>query len=252
MIYFSMKFYICSIFVFSIVLACSDKGTEPEITEDTYIEKDSEISVNGIDLNYTIAVPYFYNAEKNPIPLILALHWGGYGDPAIGKGFLNSFVFTALKGLKAIMVAPTCPVQNGWDNPTSEAVVMALLDTLQQEYNIDTGKILVTGYSMGAIGTWYFAGRHADHFTAAIPIAGIPDANTISQLKDVPFYVIHGTDDELFPFQDMKQIYLELNAAGQDIEFKAVQDASHYNTDAYFIAYRESTQWVREKWNISP
>ncbi len=252
MIYFSLKFFICALLFLFFFLTCSDKSTEPEMTEDTFIETDSEISVDGMTLHYTTAVPYHHNPEQNNIPLILALHWGGYGDPTIGKSFLNTFVFPALKGLKSVMVAPTCPVQNGWDDPASETAVMALLDTLQQKYNVDPEKILVTGYSMGAIGTWYFAARHPERFTAAIPIAGIPDSTTISLLKDVPFYVIHGAKDELFNFEDMEQIYLDLKAAKLDIQFKAVQNASHYNTDAYFIAYRESTEWVREKWGISP
>jgi predicted peptidase len=66
---------------------------------------------------------------------------------------LTSLVEPALRELRAIIVAPDC---NGsdWTQSNSEQDVLELLDHVEAAYNIDPNKTLITGYSMGDIGTW--------------------------------------------------------------------------------------------------
>ena len=56
-------------------------------------------------------------------------------------------------------------------------------------------KVIITGYSNGAIGTWYYSKKHSKLFTAAIPVAGF--YKKPSRIK-VPMYILHGENDELF------------------------------------------------------
>ena len=107
------------------------------------------------------------------MPLILALHYGGHGAPYYGKDILTGLVEPALREVEAIIVAPDC-TGDDWTDAQSEEDVIALLDHVQGAYNIDPQRILVTGYSMGGIGTWHLAARHQDRFTAALVMAGVP------------------------------------------------------------------------------
>ena len=124
------------------------------------------------NLRFSVAIPDGYESGR-PVPLVLALHYGGTVTPFYGMGLLQGLVEPALRQLGAIIAAPD-NVANGWSNPRSEANVLALLDAIQEDYSIDPGKTLLLGYSMGGMGTWYLAARHPERFKAAIPIAGRP------------------------------------------------------------------------------
>ena len=100
------------------------------------------------------------------MPLILALHYGGEVTPFYSKEYLNLLVKPALKNLGAIITAPDCPGE-GWANPDVEKALLEFLEIISKEYNIDPNRIIITGYSMGGLGTWYLASRHSEIFSAA-------------------------------------------------------------------------------------
>ena len=78
------------------------------------------------DRRYTIAIPASYTGDQ-PVPLVLALHYGGTVTPYYGKGFLVGLVEPALRDLGAIIIAPDCTADD-WTQPESETDVLALLD----------------------------------------------------------------------------------------------------------------------------
>ena len=55
----------------------------------------------------------------------------------------------------------------------------------------------MTGFSMGGAGTWHFASRFPERFSAAIPMAGRPPAD-IGAWK-MPVLAIHSRSDEVVP-----------------------------------------------------
>ena len=125
-------------------------------------------------VRYTIYIPSTYVLSR-PVPLILALHYGVGGQDPDGAGgqMLQILIGPALVELGAIIVAPDS-VRGNWSSPENEKAVNALLDMVLAKYEIDRKKIAVTGYSMGGAGTWHFAEKYPDRFSAAIPIAGRP------------------------------------------------------------------------------
>ena len=213
-----------------------------------YLEDiNGQINVNGTTLHYTLSVPQSYSADK-AAPLILALHYGGDITPYKGREFINVLVKPALQELKAIIVAPTCPSENGWSTAISEITVMALIDSVMERFNIDETRILVTGFSAGANGTWYFAASYPDFFTAAIPVSGYPPASIVIPLANMPLYVIHSTSDEEIPYEDVETIIAQLQTAGLNIEFAPVSGISHYNTSGFISALHRSIPWLTENW----
>jgi len=208
------------------------------VSEETYSTDKGKI------LRYTLSVPSSYSNDKS-YPLLLALHYGGEVTPFFGKGVLTLLVEPALSELEAIIVAPDCPAGQ-WDNPASEAAVMSLIADVEKHYRIDRSKILVTGYSLGAIGSWYLAARHPDVFSAAIPISGKPPENL--PFVRIPVYVIHSRADEIFPFNEVRKKVQPLIDRGGAVRFMPVDGLSHYETKRFVPYLKAALPWIREVW----
>jgi predicted peptidase len=196
---------------------------------------------------YGIAIPPGYSARE-PRPLVVALHPGGPRTPYYGLSFLRGIVAPALGDLGAIMVAPDCPPPGSWSDAAGERAVLALVENVMKEYAVDRRRILVTGFSMGGRGTWFMASRHADLFTAAIPIAGSPGSEPLERLGRIPTYVIHSRDDEVVPFAQDEQAARELEKRGRAVRFEALAGIGHYQMGGYVDALARAGRWVVEQW----
>jgi len=198
---------------------------------------------------YTLAVPDRYT-NSNPVPLVIALHWGGPITPFFGKPFLVEFIEPALRDLGALIVAPDC--QHGkWHNPESEAEIMALLQTLQANHRIDVDKIILTGYSMGGIGTWYLAARNQNLFAAAIPMAAPPPPGSSKVAWQTPLYVIHSRGDEHFPLGPTAAVAKALQDQGHDVTFVVLDDVTHYDAGGFVGPLRAIVPWLKQIWSNS-
>jgi predicted peptidase len=195
---------------------------------------------------YTIFVPDEYTGEK-PTPLILTLHYAGHGVPFYGEMILQDIIRPAFRELEPIIVSPDCPVKN-WQQPESEQLIFDLLDTIQEKFNIDPERILITGYSLGGNGVWHYAGRYPDRFSAAIVMAGTPPEDALEIDWQIPLMVIHGREDEVLPLYETKGIVTELEKMGLDIEFRILEGVTHYATNYFVIALRNTIPWLIEAW----
>jgi predicted peptidase len=196
---------------------------------------------------YGMAVPG--DAAAGPRPLILALHPGGDRLPGYGTRFLHQVVLPALNGLGAIAVAPDCPTRaRSWNDPIAERAVVALIEQVRRENQIDARRILVTGFSMGGRGTWFMASRHADFFTGAIVMAGAAGDLPQTSLATLPTYVIHSRDDQVMPFGPAERTAQELDKLGRTIRFEALSGPGHYDMGAYVDPLRRAGQWIAEQW----
>jgi len=202
---------------------------------------------NNQKIRYTISLPDSFSEDKKT-PLILALHYGGEVIPYYGKEFLNILVKPAIKELEAIIAAPDCPSRD-WSNPESEKAVMELFNNIMAQYNIDHNRILITGYSMGGIGTWYLASRYPNIFSAAIPVSAIPDMKDTPVVKDLPFIVIHSRNDELLPVNSLKKFIHRYRSKGGSIQFLEVRGIGHYDIYHFIKPLKEVVPWIRKIWN---
>jgi predicted peptidase len=198
------------------------------------------------DRHYTIALPSNYSGDQ-PVPLVLALHYGGHGSDYYGRDFLTGLVEPALRDLGAIIVAPDC-TGDDWMQSNSEKDVLELLDHIKAAHNIDSDRTLITGYSMGGTGTWYLAARHQDRFAAALPMAATPPSSAIDAAWDIPLYVIHGSEDELFPLSLTEAAVEQLATDGVSVELAVVDGASHHKTHRYIKPLQNALPWIQEAW----
>ncbi len=181
------------------------------------------------------------------VPLVLALHWGGEVTAHLSTGFLESLVVPGLKKLGAIIVAPDCPGES-WTDETSERAVLALLDYAIRNWPVDRRRIVVTGYSLGGIGSWFLAARHPGIFSAAVPMAGRP---VIDGEFRVPVYAIHGRRDEVIALEPTRDAIDALRKAGVDAHLVTVKGATHYETRRFAGPLKGAVDWLLEVWDTA-
>ena len=224
---------------------------------------------DGLELRYTISIPAELDTDA-PVPLVLALHYGWQGElpEFYGRGLLEPMVEPAFAGLGAIIVAPDCP-DIDWHQPRSERAVLALLDEIGSEFAVSPDRIVITGYSLGGMGTWFLAVEHPEVFSAAIPMAAPPllerpDGRLRTSLNrffedgrvtaheaigNTPFYAILGRLDEVIPLAPVQEAIEDLKAAGASIEFVIVEGASHYDMGLYVDPLKQAVEWLKQIWS---
>ena len=201
----------------------------------------------GEEMLYGISLPAGYDSESNdPRPLILALHPGGRA-PYYGSNFMRQIVEPALRGWRAVIVAPDVPARS-WANEDSEQAVLALLDDVLENHTIDRARILVTGFSMGGRGTWYMATRHADLFTGAIPVAASRGDDSLDGLGAMPVFIIHSPDDEVVPYGPAEETAGLLAERGHPVQMTRLAGASHYMMGDYVAPLQAAGDWMKERW----
>jgi len=202
---------------------------------------------NEKPLRYAVSLP---ERRKEARPLVLSLHYAGHGAAYYGKGMLESLVEPALRDLDAVIVAPDCPSQS-WTTKESEEAVLALLDFVAATYRTDPERVVVTGYSMGGMGTWHLVSRHPERFSAAIPMAGAPRDADLDAVARTPLYAIHSRIDEVVPLTPTRDAVARLRKAGARAELVLV-DIPHYHTARFEPYLEKAAEWLREIWGEKP
>lgn len=167
-------------------------------------------------------------------------------------------------------MAPDAP-ERSWTHPRSERALLALVEHLRQNHSVDGERMVVSGFSLGAIGTWFLAARHPELWSAAIPIAGPPVLSSVADAQsglaaarelldakeiewpdaviEMPIMVIHSRSDELVPFGLIDRAMRSLSAAGGRVKFKKISDLGHFHTARYADYLEQAVRWLqREAW----
>jgi predicted peptidase len=212
-------------------------GASAQTIKDQFLDQK-----DGPTISYAIWVPRAYQGE--PTPLILALHYGG--DPrGAGRDMTRILIQPALAELGAIIVAPDS-LDGGWNTPTNEHAVNALLAEMEKKYAIDEKKVIVTGFSMGGAGTWYWADKYPDRFSAAIALASRPTPSPDGWR--VPVFAVHSRADQTMPIGPVEQRIAVLKQRGVNAQIVVVNGIQHYETSRFVDALRQAVPWVKEIW----
>jgi predicted peptidase len=190
-------------------------------------------------------------------PLIVALHYGTTQEPGLspyfGLGYVGQLVLPALEGLNAVILAPDAP-EATWYHPSSEAAVLAVVADLRKRVAVDAGRTLVTGFSMGGSGAWFFAQTHPELFRAAIPMAAAPRAEgddpataTVAPVK-MPVYVIHSRADRTVPLDRVERGVKALQGQGGDVTLRLIDDIAHNMIPGFIDPLAAAVPWVQQVW----
>jgi len=174
--------------------------------------------------------------------LIIALHWAG--DFGTYKEFNDCLVVPGFKNLEAIIVSPEGETQL-WNTKNNVEKVLSIIENSQKFWNVNPKKIAIMGYSNGGNGSWYFAEKHPELFSAAIPMAGL---YRITEQIDVPIYAIQGAQDELFPLKKSRHWVEKTKDAGSDVTFVVNEKLSHFQGCSYIEELDKASEWLKNIW----
>jgi polyhydroxybutyrate depolymerase len=165
------------------------------------------------DRHYEIMLP----ANPNGAPLILALHGGG-GNPdrfATASGFGRAatragyaVVFPAGSGRRGDALLTWnggyCCGYAARRNVDDLGFLESVIADAADRFGVDGDKVYLTGMSNGSIMAETFAARNPDRVRAVAGVSGTMNAAKTAVAGKVPALIIHGTADEIVPYDGGK------------------------------------------------
>lgn len=89
-----------------------------------------------------------------------------------------------------------------------EGFILAILDSLENNFNVDTDSIFVSGFSMGGFMSNKMAVKHADRITAIASVSGtLGHFQAFEPTGKINTMHIHGTSDETISYADASFSY---------------------------------------------
>ena len=148
-------------------------------------------------MNYCLFRPM--RELNRPLPLIVWLH--GSGEVAVDKkSFLKEglpFVLNRwnLKPFGAYILCPQLMVEDDiWAKGENVDRLMSLIDKIVSENNIDRNRIILSGHSLGAMGSMYVAERVHNFFSCLCLLSGYEIGVDLSKI-DLPTLGVVGVQE---------------------------------------------------------
>lgn len=233
---------------------------------------DRAITMHGETYRYQVYVPSDYTVQTK-WPVIVSLH--GNGDQGSDGMYQTNAAFARRirdnRGpFPAIVVFPQGKVGTRWLYPEMQELVIAELDRTIAEFSIDAARVYLTGYSMGATGSYRLAFKWPARFAALVTVAGrvepgagyaaiesetdrrtnafvtAPDpfAALAAGIRHIPIWIVHGDADEQVPVAQSRQLVSALQHARADVHYTELAAVTHSGVPSR--AYADSTlvQWL--------
>ncbi len=221
----------------SFALSLTTQGLAMNQTEDRI-----EIEVKETkSLDYLIAVPEAHDQDGDPVPLVLFLHGAGERGDDLGRVKAHGPPKMVERGhdFGAVVVSPQCPADSWWSNEVD--LLIALLDKIEEGYNIDQDRIYITGLSMGGYGTFALCARQPERFAAAVPVCGGGQFFEARRLTKLPMWVFHGDADRVVPVEESTRMVKFMNqSGGEHVKLTIYEGVGHNSWDK---AYSDEAMW---------
>ena len=182
----------------------------------------------GMRGGFSLYVPEYYDPDVS-YPLVVALH-GGSGH---GRDFLMTWLVNA-RSRGAIVLSPTAR-ERTWalmgpdiDSPNIDGMV----ERVRDRWNIDPGRLLLTGMSDGGTFCTVSGLREDSPFTHLAPSSAsfhplLLEGTTRERLSALKVYLMHGALDWMFPVDVARTANAALTAAGAQVVYREIADLSH-------------------------
>jgi len=181
-----------------------------------------------IRLNYLLHLPEDYDKNnERKWPLLLFLHGAGERGDDIQKVKTHGIPKIAENDLSLpfIAVSPQCPEDSFWSS--EQEALLALLDEITANFNVDVKRIYLTGLSMGGYGTWHLASSHPEKFAAIAPICGGGNPNRVQALVHTPVWAFHGAKDNVVRLEESERMVNALKERGGNAKLTVYPEADH-------------------------
>jgi hypothetical protein len=183
---------------------------------------------------YTLDVPQSYDPAKK-YQVRIQLHGGiGRPDPQVrGNGSIGS-----LAGVEQIYVLPVSWGPAPWWGNLQLGNLRAILDSVKRTYNVDENRVALSGVSDGGTGVYYIAMRDTTPYATFLPLngfmmilqnpsLGLRETLFPNNLRNKPFFVINGGQDQLYPASIVEPYVLHLQKNGVTLDYHPQPNAQH-------------------------
>ncbi len=197
-----------------------------DVVEETVLETtDSEVmqmAFGGLTRSYRLHLPDAYDSTSKFYPLVLVLH-GGFGDgekieqtsgmseKADQEGFIAVYPDGTglLKEMYAWNVGFCCG--NAYEEDVDDVgFIYALISELENNYNIDSEKIYIAGFSNGGMMTYRLGAEFSDMIASIAVVSGAGGGKytedstryVMPEPKDTVSVIhFHGMADDIVPYE---------------------------------------------------
>lgn len=233
---------------------------------------DRTITIDGAPYRYQVYVPADYTPSTT-WPVIVSLHGNGRQGT---DGMLQTGTDFAIHirenraPFPAIVVFPQGKIGTRWFYPQMQQLVLAELDHTTAEFRVDTTRLYLHGYSMGATGSYRLAYKWPHRFAAIVAVAGRvePGANytpeeiaidrttnpavaaldpfsaLASGLKNMPMWIFHGDADSQVPVGQSRKLVAALRSVGAPVRYTELPGATHDTAPPKAYAEAELFRWL--------
>lgn len=255
--------------VFQVEAQVKTAAAEPD-----FLKRTVTVGVNSYD--YRVYVPKNRQPKKK-MPVMLFLHGNGANGTDNERQIfgIGDFIKQNPERFSFIMVFPQSRQGKFWVGEMLEQAEKAL-DQSVTEFNGDTRRIYLAGYSMGGYGAWQLAALKPAKFAALVPVAGgivppPPFLLTESARKDVsptilqllaapnpyeafaakigktPTWIFHGNLDKSVPVTESRQIFEALKKQNsKTVAYTELPDIGHNSIENAF-AEPKLYEWLAKQ-----
>lgn len=187
-----------------------------------------KLKVGGTEREYKIYVPKDLGAKR---PLLISCH-GMNQDAAYQMGMLD--IKSVADTAKFVTVFPE-GINKSWDISGNRDInfMLAIIDEMVEKYDIDRGRVYLSGFSMGGMFTYHAMNKIADRIAAFAPISGYPmgGATASPNVRPIPIIHTHGTSDDVVTFANVQKnlnVWIKHNGCPETAEVtKRYRNAAH-------------------------
>lgn len=192
------------------------------------------------DKTMRLLVKQFGQAPTTGAALYISMHGGGNAPAHINDQQWQNQI-KLYEPEEGFYVAPRAPT-NTW-NMWHEAHMDDLIDRLILAYvvckNVDPNRVYLMGYSAGGDGVFQLAPRMSDRFAAVSMMAGHPNETKADGLRNVPFALFMGGDDDAYNRNKLAEQWRE------ELARLAKEDVGGY--EHFVQIYPNMGHWMKSK-----
>ncbi len=139
--------------------------------------------------------------------LFISMHGGGATDAATNDQMWEAqkYHFTTTLFENTVLFVPRAPTDtwNMWHQHYMDDFLTQIITYATEHLNVDPNRVFLAGYSAGGDGVYNLGARAADRFASAAMSAGHPNDAKIENLRNLPFYIFMGENDNSYGRADV-------------------------------------------------
>lgn len=195
-------------------------------------------------VQHMVLLPPGHEAQPERIwPVVVFLHGtGGHNEAAALAEPIREF-WRDRPDREFILLQPLAPRGASW---VPDQLIEWLDKTLPQIHG-DPARVVLTGFSMGGIGTWNVACAYPQRFAAFVPLASVGDFAPVDAVVGRPVWCFHGDRDAMpwKPASEWIESLRRLDPAA-DVRFTLLDNTDHTNTSARVYQRSDLREWINK------